>query len=456
MRVIVQMRSSRIAHRAAAAGEPGPALASGLSKRVRPLTLDESFPVVQLPGMRSLTGGPLLSAHQPMMFSSEPADSTYLVRGELPERRERGAAAVAAILADRDVVGVFADPVIATCPICPGSPPLGDAKRVASLLGVDDLRKDGLDGKGVYLAIVDTGVNVAHLRSKGRKPKLDSARSFTPPGVGGKPGKHETDHGTMCAFDAGIAAPAATLLDHAVLLSRTPGETAMEGLLSDAVLSYAKLRAVLEKVPASKRAMVVSNSWGMFSPSWDFPPDHPGNYSDNPGHPFNVIVASLEAAGADILFAAGNCGRDCPDGRCKFGSTLPICGANSHPAVLSVAGVDTRKARVGYSSQGPGRLSKQKPDVAGYTHFSGSGVYAADGGTSAACPVVAGVVAAVRTKHRARDLTPAQLRAILYKTAEDRGGRGFDYDYGWGIVDPPRVVEAIRAVQRGAAGRAAA
>jgi subtilisin family serine protease len=194
---------------------------------------------------------------------------------------------------------------------------------------------------------------------------------------------------------------------------------------------------------------VVSNSWGMFSPTWDFPVGHPGNYSDNPAHPFNVIVASLEAAGADVLFAAGNCGRDCPDGRCQFGSTRPICGANSHPAVISVAGVDVKRGRVGYSSQGPGRLAAQKPDMCGYTHFKGSDVYPADGGTSAACPVLAGFVAAARSKHPATKLAPAQLRALLYKTAVDLGGTGYDYDYGWGVPDPSAFVSAVEAAVRG-------
>jgi hypothetical protein len=31
-----------------------------------------------------------------------------------------------------------------------------------------------------------------------------------------------------------------------------------------------------------------------------FPIGHPGNYSNNPAHPFNVIVATLESAGADV------------------------------------------------------------------------------------------------------------------------------------------------------------
>jgi subtilisin family serine protease len=303
-----------------------------------------------------------------------------------------------------------------------------------------------MNGMGVFVAVVDTGINVPYLVSRGRKPKLDVKNSWTPPGVPTKPGHHPKDHGTMCAYDVGISAPEATLLDHAVLLSKTPGGTVMSGLLSDAVRAYSKLLTLLSNMPAKSRAMVVTNSWGMFSPKWDFPVGHPGNYSDNPAHPFNVIVASLESAGADILFAAGNCGRDCPDGRCAFGSTPPICGANSHPKVISVAGIDVKKQRVGYSSQGPGRLSAQKPDVAAYTHFKGSLVYPEDGGTSAACPVAAGVVAAIRTSYSSSHLAPSQLRSMLFKTAEDLGGVGYDLDYGWGAINPSGFLAASTRV----------
>jgi subtilisin family serine protease len=311
-------------------------------------------------------------------------------------------------------------------------------------LAVKKLAAAKLTGAGVYLAIVDTGINLPYLLSKGRKLALDVGRSFVPAGVTTTPGNHPVAHGSMCAYDASIAAPRATFLDYAVLLSTTPGSTVMAGLLSDAVLAYQKLRTILTALPLKKRAMVVSNSWGMFSPAWDFPPGHPGNYSDNPNHPFNIIVGSLAQAGADILFAAGNCGKDCPDGRCAFGTTLPICGANSHPAVLSVAGVDTQRNRVGYSSQGPGRLTAKKPDIAAYTHFTGSNVFnGPDSGTSAACPVAAGVVAAVRSRHPATALSPLQLRALIYKTADDRGALGYDYDYGYGILDPAKLKAAL-------------
>jgi subtilisin family serine protease len=223
----------------------------------------------------------------------------------------------------------------------------------------------------------------------------------------------------------------------------------MDGLLSDAVQSYGLLLSYLTKAAQpfagdhTPRTLVVNNSWGMFHPSWDFPVGDPQNYSDNPNHPFNILVASLEAAGADILFAAGNCGPECPDGRCEGVTDAGIYGANSSPAVTCVAGVVKTKERVGYSTKGPGRLEKKKPDIASFTHFAGSGVYAADGGTSAATPVATGVVAAIRRLYPASVLSPAQLRDLLRKTAEPHGNESFDYEYGYGVINVQGLLKAL-------------
>ena len=413
------------------------------------LVLDAGFEPVEVPAPQFEDGdGRHLAMSSPLDFSSEGEGVTQLVRGTIPDDDTQGEV-ISEAISNPAVVGLFSDPVIENNLTCIGDPPVGNATKVAQLLDVAALTNAGMTGQGVHLAIVDTGMNVAHLRAKGQPAKLGAGKHWTPAGVPTRPGRHAVDHGTMCAYDAGICAPKATYLDHAVLLSQRSGPTVMAGLLSDAVRSYAKLRRVLDGLPANRKALVVSNSWGMFDPGWDFPVGHPGNYSDNPRHPFNVIVASLESAGADILFAAGNCGRECEDGRCNF-RRRPICGANSHGRVLSVAGIDTRRKRVGFSSQGPGRLTARKPDLAIYTHFRGSGVYAPDpdSGTSAACPTLAGLVAAVRTKYSATRLKPRQLRALLFRTADDLGGVGFDYDHGWGAPNTAALLAALRNVPR--------
>jgi hypothetical protein len=204
-------------------------------------------------------------------------------------------------------------------------------------------------------------------------------------------------------------------------------------------------------------SMIVSNSWGMFHPSWDFPPGSPGRYADNTNHPFNIIISSLSAAGADILFAAGNCGPACPDPRC-IGPAVPgpatatINGANSHPDVISVAGVDTKNTWVGYSSKGPGALAREKPDIAAYTHFLGSEAFGKgtpDSGTSAACPVMAGVVAGMRSvvsfDSTIPKRSPSSVKDFLLDNASPgrlATGATWTDDLGWGIVNTTALVNA--------------
>ncbi|WP_043639467.1 S8 family peptidase [Nonomuraea candida] len=452
MRILIQLRPSP--DLVAAVTDPGrTATVADVADGLPGVELDPAYPPVALPRPVPPAGGDPLSLNQPLDFSLAAEDASVLVRGTISD--DEPAARMALLPALRpDVVGVFADPVIESAPACPGDPPTGDWHDVERLLNVAGLHAEGLDGDGVALAVLDTGINAAHTaRRLGRGVTVDAGRSWSPSGVRGGPGQFEVGHGTMCAFDALIAAPQATLIDIPLLLSTRPGGSAMDGLLSDAVAAFAHLRGVLDAQPAASRALVVNNSWGSFSPEWDFPVGHPGNYSDNAAHPFNLMVAALDKAGADVLFAAGNCGRECADSRCAYPGR-PIVGANSHPKALSVGGVDVNGERVGYSSQGPGRLTARKPDVCAYTHFSGSGAFGRgepDSGTSAAAPVAAGIVAAVRTRWPAGRLTPGQLRALVRRTAEDRSEVGFDYDYGYGTVDPAGLIAALERRDRSAA-----
>lgn len=408
------------------------------------LALDTSFPAVQLPGSTPHEDEPGKASFATFDLDFDPAHSTYLVRGSVDEKDLD--ALLEECRTSKEVEGVFADVEIAPFAVCPAGP-VGSDQDVEQLLCTTKLRAAGMDGNGVLVAIVDTGISMSHLASKGKTPSFDLSRSWKPPGSTGTPGSYAPDHGTMCAFDVCIAAPKCTLLDIALLRSTTPGPTVMSGFLSDAVLAFKHLLDLLRADPDRTPSLVVNNSWGMYKPSWDFPVGHPGNYSDNPSHPFNLIVASLERAGADILFAAGNCGPECPSTKCGGYLTKPIYGANGHDKVLCVAGATVQKVRIGYSSMGPGRLAHKKPDITGYTHFKGSGVYTADNGTSAACPVVAGVVAAARSlrPYLPSDPSthPAAMRELVRTTAQDIGTTGFDFGTGYGLVNACAMREKL-------------
>lgn len=438
VRVIVQMRPNpSIA--AAAFGRLSTAPAVSLST-LPGVVFDSKYSPVPIPPAPA--GGPAgLWA-----VAAGPGQSSYVMRASVQPDRVDDFLQQAA--GDPEVLGVFADARIQPiAPVCPVGP-VGTDLDVENLLGVAELQARGMDGSGVRVVIVDTGVNLTHLERKGKRPAFDHELSWGPLG-NERLGAMKVDHGTMCAFDVCIAAPRCTLVDHALLGSVAEGGSVMDGLLSDAVQSYGILLSHLMRGPGPfagdslPRTLVVNNSWGMFHPSWDFPVGSAQNYSDNPEHPFNIIVASLEAAGADILFAAGNCGTECADSRCQGLTTGGIFGANSHEAVLSIAGVKIDKQRIGYSTKGPGRLVNEKPDISSYTHFAGSGVYPADGGTSAATPVAAGVVAAVRRVYPASVLPPARLRQLIRDTAEPRDGAGFNHEYGHGILNVPALLTAL-------------
>ena len=129
-----------------------------------------------------------------------------------------------------EVVAVFADPTItaiSTATYCDprggSETPVGDWKTVAKKLGTNSLR---LTGKGVRVAILDTGID-----SSGIGITVDGG--WAPPAVNYQPGAAPSGHGTMCAYDVHISAPDAKMLDYGLLQSRA-GPT-FNAFLSDAI-----------------------------------------------------------------------------------------------------------------------------------------------------------------------------------------------------------------------------
>jgi subtilisin family serine protease len=394
---------------------------------------DRSFPPVHLPTLEPAVEKSFFS-----LLSPDP--EIVVARGRVS--RDALPQLVRAVKDSSEAMAVFSDPSIRPFPVCADSPSVGDAAGVAALLNNKEFAQRGMTGENVAIAVVDTGINLAYLRERVPPARFDAATSWSWKD-GPTPGDAKVDHGTMCAFDALISAQKATLIDIAVL-GQKGGRTQ---LLSNALQAYGYLLTEITRKKLLQRyaALVVTNSWGIYDPDDDVPST---SYTENPAHPFNIIVRSLVRAGADVVFAAGNCGEECPADWCNGKTTGSIYGANSHPDVISVAGVTVEKERVGYSSKGPGRLAEKKPDLCGYTHFEGSGVFSndygtVDSGTSAAAPVVAGFIAGIRSSKPVTDLPPADLKQQLLESADHLGRTDHDSGYGWGVVDGRRFISYI-------------
>ena len=190
-------------------------------------------------------------------------------------------------------------------------------------------------------------------------------------------------------------------------------------------------------------ADVLSNSWG-----WGTTPIAPIHSAI-----VDVTTSSLGRGGKGcvVVFGAGNGGQPMTD-------YPPL-----YPEVIAVGATDYNDVRWNYSSYGPG-LDVVAPSGCNGTSCgafwstdrTGPGGYSngnpdpevldyAGGfwGTSASCPVAAGVAALILSVEP--NLTGDEVRHFLERSAKDLGDSGRDNYYGWGRVDARAALDMVLA-----------
>ncbi len=319
---------------------------------------------------------------------------------------------------------LVAQDAFGTCPIgtcdCNSGTPKGDLATVRHYLGVDRIHSQGIRGRGVVVGVLDSGITAAgRTLKRGETP----ARQI-PNVIGGWPADWGTEssdwgyHGNMCATDVLGMAPEAQLYDLRISGGGSPAT------VSNALQAF---QWAINQFRRDGTPQVLTNSWGIFQRAWY------ADYATNPEHPFTRKVVEAINTGIVVLFAAGNCGGTCPDGRCgtENGPGKSIWGANGHPFVMTVGAANTEGQFIGYSSQGPAALDAFKPDFLSISHFTG--YFNSDSGTSAATPIAAGVAALF--KQRNSRASQFDIKAALKLTARDIGPSGWDQHAGAGIIN---------------------
>jgi subtilisin family serine protease len=104
----------------------------------------------------------------------------------------------------------------------------------------------------------------------------------------------------------------------------------------------------------------------------------------------------------------------------------------AYPGVVAVAGVDKDGNHAGFSVTGP-EVVLSAPAVAMKSTGPGGQYRTGTGGTSDATAIVAGAAALVRAKFPS--LSAVEVIHRLTATAIDKGPRGRDDQYGYGIVN---------------------
>lgn len=346
---------------------------------------------------------------------------------------------------DTGVVGVFSDARLAFTQGTGSA--LGDVAAVRRQHGINTMwnawsqrTTRGQTNSAVLLAVVDTGICRPSVLAALNLPAIATDNMLSCARTGGPPWSPQDTHGTMVAVDAMISAPSAVLVDISVVQRMNSG---IEVWTSDILAGYNNLKPALHWLSGGQiDGLVVCNSWALFSKSADAATTNSLQvwqpYWDNPAHPLNDETRVFDGAGADLVFAAGNCG---PPGSahmsspCRGESNDAIYGANSSPFVLTVTSADLNDQPIQEVSRGIGALHREKPDVAAYSGFLASNPPTPDCGTSAACGVASGVVAALRIA-TGRKFTPAQLRDWLRQNARPlRHQTGHSLHFGHGLLD---------------------
>ncbi|MBN1956083.1 MAG: S8 family serine peptidase [Anaerolineae bacterium] len=404
------------------------AMAPALQSRATSLLLDEMFE--PLPTHRPVHHFALLGMN---VYEEE----SVLVRGEIEAGDEQD------LLAGPGVVAVWTDAPIAPFPApdpflslaaprgefapcdspdCTPGSPKGTVDDVIAYLGCDRIWEAGVRGAGITIGVCDTGIDRAAV------PAVVDGWSLDPESPWGD---DQRGHGTMCGFDAASICPEAQLLDIGILKG---AHGAFSGYISDAIIAF---EWAIQRHRQDGTPHILSCSWGMYQNEWA--PD----YAEDPHHPFTQKMLQAIGEGIIVCFAAGNCGGSCPDNRCgdDIGFGRSIWGANGHEKVITVGAANVEEQWAGYSSQGPAALYDRKPDFCAPSHFAGR--TPSDAGSSAACPVCAGVIGLLK---QARPLlNQEQAHRVLAHTARNLCAPGWDYQTGYGMI---QAYDAFRTVQK--------
>jgi hypothetical protein len=199
---------------------------------------------------------------------------------------------------------------------------------------------------------------------------------------------------------------------------------------------------------------IIVNAWGVQDRLLE---TFPGEYSANPNHFLNKSVASL-ALEHDVIFAAGNCGQFSMSRRCgpyDRGPHRSLWGANALHPVMTVGAVRNNARWVGMSSQGPGPAAlssdgtqtNTKPDFCAPSWFrSETDARLLSTGTSAACGVAAGAVAALRQHWDSLAVPPATMKTVLRETARKHWRPDWNGRTGEGVIDLDAAVQRLEAM----------
>lgn len=299
----------------------------------------------------------------------------------------------------------------------PGTPESDDGRHLhtANAIDGDFYGARNYDGTGVTMAINDDGFVGPHIDFKGRANQTDVAGDFT---------------GTHGDMTTGIAVGAGNL------------DPQVRGMATGSRVFVRQYRASMAgTLPLHQDSSVL-----VFSSSYSNGCN--GGYTNTT---FLVDKEIYDNPNLMQVFSAGNSNNQ----NCGYGAGTQwgnVTGGHKiGKNVIATANLNNNDIISNSSSRGPASDGRIKPDISahGVDHLSTDpdNTYAPGGGTSAACPGIAGVFTQLNHAYKemnAGAIAPsALLKLALLVTASDLGNDGPDFIFGWGKVNALRSVNLL-------------
>jgi serine protease AprX len=283
--------------------------------------------------------------------------------------------------------------------------------KATGIMGIPQVWDLGYTGKGVKVAIIDTGIDANHPDLKGKVVDwVDYVNGKTTP-------YDDYGHGTHCAGIIGGTGAASN--------GKYRGVAPDVQFIGIKVLGKdgsGGLSAILQGIDyaTNSDAKIISMSLG----------------SNECSQAVEDLVSKAVKKGKIVVCAAGNSGP----------GTKTIGCPSDNPDVITVGATDKADSIATFSSRGPTKDGMVKPDVCApgkdIISCKAGGIlenkaidkyYLKMSGTSMACPMVSGSVALLAQKDP--KLTPQEAKSILEKSTKPEGKKCPNCDYGYGRVN---------------------
>jgi len=276
-------------------------------------------------------------------------------------------------------------------------------------------------GAGVTVVVLDGGVQANNQDLAGQ---VVGGRGF----AADTAGDGRTDPDTRVSHGTGMAS---------LIAGRGGGDQRMLGIAPQAKIMPAAIGMGATAAPEAIR-WAADQRPGVISISME--PDSAAASPD-----LAAAISYAQSRDVVVVASAGNTGNDTLSSLARL------------PGVVSVGAIDRDEKLWSNSGRGP-ELALTAPGVQvimSVNRSTSPNGYGVGSGTSQAAAIVSGVVALIRS--RFPDLDAANVVNRLVTTASDKGDKGRDSSYGFGVVDPVRALTAdVPTVTANPLGAAAA